>query len=111
MHLRDKVVVVTGAGNGVGRMLTIQLLQKGAHVAAVDINEGALEETSRLAGEQKDRLSLHIVNITNQEATAILPEAVIARHGAVDGLINNALTIIALQWLEMNIDLVKSLFA
>jgi NAD(P)-dependent dehydrogenase (short-subunit alcohol dehydrogenase family) len=33
---------------------------------------------------------LHIVNITNQEATAILPEAVIARHGAVDGLINNA---------------------
>lgn len=90
MKAQGKVIVVTGGGNGMGRELTLKLLQKGAHVAAVDINESALEETSRLAGEQKDRLSLHIVNITNQEATAILPEAVIARHGAVDGLINNA---------------------
>lgn len=90
MKAYGKVIVVTGGGSGMGRELTLKLLQKGASVAAVDINESALEETARLAGEQNSRLSLHIVNITNQESTAILPETVIARHGAVDGLINNA---------------------
>jgi short-subunit dehydrogenase len=90
MKAQGKVIVVTGGGSGMGRELTLKLLQKGASVAAVDINESTLEETARLAGEQNSRLSLHTVNITNQEATASLPETVIARHGAVDGLINNA---------------------
>ena len=73
-----------------GRELALQLLQQGARVAAVDIDEEGLEETRALTGENGDRLSLHVLNITDQEAVNDLPGQVIAEHGAVDGLINNA---------------------
>ena len=90
MKLQNKVIVVTGGGNGIGRELVLQLLSRGAQAAAVDINEPALQETVKLAGSNKDRLSTHVVNITNQDAVSGLPEQIISRHGAVDGIINNA---------------------
>lgn len=90
MKVQNKVMVVTGGGNGMGREMVLNLLSKGARVAAVDISEAALVETSALTGSQKERLSTHVVDITNQEAVAALPQQVMAAHGAVDGLINNA---------------------
>lgn len=90
MRAESKVFVITGAGNGIGRELTLALLQKGARVAAVDINKNALRETYELAGSLKDSLSTHVVNIADQAAVEKLPQAVITAHHAVDGLINNA---------------------
>jgi short-subunit dehydrogenase len=90
MKTQGKTIVVTGAGNGMGRALTILLLKKGARVAAVDINETYLNETAALAGADRDRLSTHVVDITDRAAVEALPAAVIAAHGAVDGVINNA---------------------
>ena len=90
MKVRNKVIVITGGGNGIGRELVLNLLFKGAHVAAVDINASALQETVGLAGVMKDKLSTHVVNITDKEAVAALPAQVISKHGAVDGIINNA---------------------
>lgn len=90
MKVESKVIVVTGAGNGIGRELVLALLKKGARVAAVDISESALQETIALAGSQKDRISTHVVNITDRSAVEELPGAVLAAHGHVDGLINCA---------------------
>lgn len=90
MKTQNKIIVVTGGGNGIGRELVLHLLNKGARVAAVDINETGLKETAELVGDKKDKLSLHVVNITDRSAVEALPEQVIARHGAVDGLINVA---------------------
>ena len=90
MRIQDKVFVVTGGGNGMGREVVLLLLRKGARVAAVDISQPALTETMDLAGDMKDRLSTHVVNITDKAAVEVLPDAVIKIHGAVDGLINNA---------------------
>jgi len=90
MLVKDKVIVVTGGGNGMGREMVLLLLSKGASVAAVDMNKAYLDETVKLAGDLASRLSTHVLNITDQEAVAALPEKIIARHGQVDGLINNA---------------------
>ncbi|XEC97479.1 SDR family NAD(P)-dependent oxidoreductase [Paenibacillus tarimensis] len=90
MRVANKVVVVTGGGNGIGRELVLNLLSKGASVAALDINKQALDETVFLSGDNKVKLSTHIVNITEQVSVEALPEQVIAHHGAVDGIINNA---------------------
>lgn len=90
MKLSGKTIVVTGGGNGIGRELTLQLVQRGARVAAVDISEAGLAETARLVGDNASRVSTHAVNITDREAVEALPEAVIAAHGNVDGLINCA---------------------
>jgi NADP-dependent 3-hydroxy acid dehydrogenase YdfG len=90
MKVQNKVIVVTGGGNGMGREVVLNLLSKGASVAAVDINQTALQETVELAGNRNDKLSTHVVNIADKDAVAALPKQVIARHGTVDGLINNA---------------------
>jgi short-subunit dehydrogenase len=90
MKIANKTFVVTGGGNGIGRELVLQLLNSGARVAAVDIDEKALEETRSLAGVLAERLSLHALNITDRTAVEALPASVLAAHGSVDGLINNA---------------------
>jgi short-subunit dehydrogenase len=90
MKVQNKIIVVTGGGNGIGRELVLNLLSRGASVAAVDVNESALEETVERSGDQRDRLSTRVVNITDKETVAALPAQVISQHGAVDGLINNA---------------------
>ena len=90
MKLQKKVIVVTGGGNGIGRQLVLDLVRRGARVAAVDINSAALQETVKLAGDLGSMISTHVVNITNRASVEALPSAVISAHGSVDGLINNA---------------------
>ncbi len=90
MKVNNKVIVVTGGGSGIGRELVFELLKRGARVAAVDISAEGLAETLKLAGEARDRVSTHVVNIADRAAVEALPAAVIATHSAVDGVINNA---------------------
>ncbi|MCA0454141.1 MAG: SDR family oxidoreductase [Chloroflexi bacterium] len=90
MKVKDKTIVVTGAGSGMGRALALGLVNRGARVAAVDLNENALNETVALAGGQRDNISVHVVNVTDRKAVEALPEAVIQAHNTVDGIINNA---------------------
>lgn len=89
MNVRDKVIVVTGAGSGIGRQVALEALRRGARVAAVDVNPTTLEETAALAGAG-ERLSTHVVNITDRAAVEALPGAVMERFGAVDGIIHAA---------------------
>lgn len=89
MKVRDKVVAVTGGGGGIGRQLVLELLSRGAHVAAADIREDALAETEQLAGAG-DRLATFLVDVTDRDAVHTLPEQVIAAHGGVDGYVSNA---------------------
>ena len=89
MQVDGKVIVVTGAGNGVGRAVALEALRRGARVAGVDVSEAGLEETSRLAADS-ERFSTHVVDITDRDAVNALPAAVEARFGAVDGLVHLA---------------------
>jgi NAD(P)-dependent dehydrogenase (short-subunit alcohol dehydrogenase family) len=85
-----KVVVVTGAGSGMGREVALELLRRGARVAAVDVNEATLQETVTKAGPSDDRLATFVVDVTDQAGVEALPGAVADRFGAVDGVINCA---------------------
>lgn len=90
MNISGKVFIVTGGGSGIGRQLVLQLLRKGATVAAIDKNLENLQETSTLAGKLSEHLSLHELNLTDKNEIEKLPEAVLAKHGHIDALINNA---------------------
>ncbi len=89
MQVSGKTVVVTGGGAGVGRALVLALLRRGARVAAVDRSAAALEELVRLAAAG-GALTTHVLDITDRAAVEALPAVVVAAHGQVDAVINNA---------------------
>ena len=90
MQIAEKVFVVTGGGNGIGREVVRRLAARGAHVAAVDVSESGLAETARLADAPAGRLTTHVVDITDRAAVDKLPGEVSAAHGQVDGVVNMA---------------------
>ena len=89
MQVADKVFVVTGGGNGIGREVVLALLQRGARVAALDLREESLQQTAELAAAPS-RLTLHTCDISDREAVEATAAEVLAQHGQVDGLLNVA---------------------
>lgn len=87
MKVSGKVVVVTGAGSGMGRHLVLELVARGAKVVAVDMREETLEETKTLA---RGEVATFPLNITDAQGVAALPSLVEKAFGPADILINNA---------------------
>lgn len=90
MQVSNKIIVVTGAGSGIGRELTLQLLQKNAKVVGVDIHPNSLLETQKIAGVGDDKFIGIALDITDKAKVDALPMEVIKHFGSVDGIINNA---------------------
>lgn len=90
MRINDKTFLVTGAGSGIGKEVTLALLAKGAKVAAVDMRGETLDELKISVGDQADRLTTHVANITDKTVVEKLPQEVIAGQGSIDGIINVA---------------------
>lgn len=88
--MEGKVIVLTGAGSGIGRELALRLLSKGAQIAGVDLNAASIAETKSLAGRKSSEFEAIIADITDRNAVEELPELVRARFGTVDAVINNA---------------------
>ncbi|MEZ4721256.1 MAG: SDR family oxidoreductase [Flavobacteriales bacterium] len=88
MKVQGKVMVVTGAGSGMGRELSIQLAKKGATIVMADIHEDAMTETAVMLGNAKH--TKHVLNVSDREAVEKFAAEAIQHHGAIDGIINNA---------------------
>jgi NAD(P)-dependent dehydrogenase (short-subunit alcohol dehydrogenase family) len=90
-NLNDKVVVITGAGSGMGREMALIAARQGALVAVSDWNEPALDETVDLlkqAGVREVRSD--VVDVADRAAVATLAEAVVEQFGRVNMVVNNA---------------------
>lgn len=86
MLIAGKKFLVTGAGNGTGREVALELLRRGAKVIGLDINEGFLKETTLLAGQNAANLQTLKLDITDRNAAAELAK----KHPDLDGLVNVA---------------------
>jgi NAD(P)-dependent dehydrogenase (short-subunit alcohol dehydrogenase family) len=89
MKAQGNVLVVTGAGSGIGRGVVLEAVRRGARVAAVDLNEATVKETATLVPAGAT-VSTHVADVTDRAAVEALPDEVTAQHGAVDGLIHCA---------------------
>lgn len=89
MKVANRTIVVAGGGNGIGRHVVLELLRRGARVAAVDLRQESLDETVELAAAG-DRLATFRVDITDRSAVDDLPAQVASALGEADGLVNVA---------------------
>lgn len=88
--LSDRVAVVTGAAGGIGRATSVALAKEGCHLALCDVNAAGLEETAALVRELGRKVSTHIVDVSSKERMRAFAEEVVAEHGQVNILVNNA---------------------
>ncbi len=89
MELKDKTMVVTGGGNGMGRAITLNLLEKGCHVIAIDISEAALNETQALTKGFQSTFTQVALDITDRPSVERWFSSYSQAH-KIDGLVNNA---------------------
>lgn len=87
MKLKDKVALVTGAGQGMGRAIARQFAAEGAIVVALDLNLEAAQQTLQGCGEQHLARAL---NVADAAAVNALVDEVLALRSRVDVLVNNA---------------------
>lgn len=84
-------VVVTGAGSGIGRAISLRFAAEGWHVALVGRRLSALAETAALAdSDASGRCAACVCDVSSAEAVDAMAAVVLARFGRVDVLVNSA---------------------
>ena len=84
--LKGKTVLVTGAGSGIGRAISVAASKMGAVVLMVDINEDGMKETKAMLDSQEVSHHYYVADLTDKEALNELVDSV----AGIDGLVNCA---------------------
>jgi NADP-dependent 3-hydroxy acid dehydrogenase YdfG len=90
LYASMKTAVITGAGSGVGRALTIRLVSAGWRVAVVGRRREALEETARMTGGPAANVRVYAGDVGDPSAVAAMAADVIGEWSDVDVLVNGA---------------------
>lgn len=90
MNLKDKVIVITGGGQGLGRAIAINLAHCGAKLALIDLNEEQLKETVTLIEQAGSSAKYYIANVTKENDVENIFTIINQDFNGFDGLINNA---------------------
>lgn len=90
MDINGKVVVITGAGRGLGRKMAEMLSAKGGSLALAGMSEEGLKETADLCRNAGGEARYYITDVSDETAVEKMFREVVRDFGRVDALINNA---------------------
>ncbi|HWQ95808.1 MAG TPA: 3-oxoacyl-ACP reductase FabG [Candidatus Methylomirabilis sp.] len=89
MRLENKVVIITGAGSGIGKETALLFAEEGAKVVVADVNEKAGEGT--VAQIKKNGEGFFVkLDVSNREQSKHMVKSTLEKYGRIDILINNA---------------------
>ncbi|WP_310963509.1 SDR family oxidoreductase [Nocardioides terrisoli] len=90
MRFQDKVIIITGAAQGIGEVYARGLAAEGASVIVADLNAELGEQVAEKIRADGGEASFVTVDVSSPESTAALAIAAVSTYGGIDGLINNA---------------------
>lgn len=89
-RLKDRVAIVTGGANGIGRALSLGLAGEAATVVIADVDDGAAQRLAEeMAAAGHEGLALH-VDVADQASTEAMARQTLERFGRIDILVNCA---------------------
>ena len=104
MNLTGKVVIVTGAANGIGKEIANSYAQNGANVVLADMNEKAGKEAAGMILNNGEKAEFVLTDVSNEESVQRLFSHVSEKYAKIDILINNAGKSIFKNLFEMTLD-------
>jgi NAD(P)-dependent dehydrogenase (short-subunit alcohol dehydrogenase family) len=90
MRLKDKVILITGSGSGIGRATALLFGTEGAHVIVNDMARDKGEETAGRIREAGGSAVFIQADVTNPDSVKAMVDEIISRFGRIDVLFNNA---------------------
>lgn len=90
IDLKNKVVVVTGAANGIGSVITHKMLKEGAKLAAWDIDEEGLKSLNSELGKDSSKVLFVKCDVSNESDVKQAVELTVKAFGKIDVLVANA---------------------
>jgi NAD(P)-dependent dehydrogenase (short-subunit alcohol dehydrogenase family) len=90
VELNGKVAVVTGAASGIGRALAEVLARRGCSLALADVDAAGLAGSAARVEALGRRATTHVVDVADWERVVAFADEVVAAHGGVDLVVNNA---------------------
>ena len=88
--VKNRVAVITGAASGIGQAIAIALARRGCHLALADLNEAGLQQTMAEAQTHGVKVTCHRLDVASRVMVQEFPAQVLAAHGRVDIVVNNA---------------------
>jgi 3-oxoacyl-[acyl-carrier protein] reductase len=92
--LSDRVAIVTGAGRGLGRAISARLAEAGATVVCADIDGSTAADTAEMIRADGHEASSALLDVTRRADVEALVDRVVAEHGRLDVMVNNAAIIV-----------------
>jgi len=89
-HIENRVILITGAGSGIGRLLATEAASRGASIVACDINEEALKDTVTDIVDNDGQAVAVRADVTERDDLYAAVKAGVEKFGQVDVLVNNA---------------------
>ncbi len=90
MRLKDKTIIITGAGSGLGKQMSLSCAKEGANIVLADINEQAMSAVSKEIEALGGKSVQCVVNVTNADSVRAMVDAGVKAFSKVDGLVNSA---------------------
>jgi len=90
MDIKDKVILITGGGRGLGRATAEHFAALGGHIALFDLNQADLDETCARCAAHGVKARGYTVNVTSEESVIAGMDAVLKDFARLDVLVNNA---------------------
>ena len=90
MRVKNKSIIVTGAGGGIGEGIAKRLAAEGAQVLVNDINPAAGQQVVDAILRDGGKASFFAADVTQSAQVKALVEAAVERHGKLDAMVNNA---------------------
>lgn len=86
----DKVVLVTGAGSGIGKASALRIAAEGGSVFCVDLNQGAVDATAAEIAAAGGEASARVCDVGSEQSVQQAVQSCVDRYGSLYGLVNMA---------------------